>query len=114
MHYLGLFGMPRRVPNFIEPYFNLNFFASLGSNMSVVSTFFFFFGIFLSFYPTFFNFHKKMFNMKFLLNKFFYHDVKLLQSILILAAVPYPIFMVALRNAPGAYGLRVLYEPIVN
>jgi hypothetical protein len=28
--------------------------------------------------------------------------------------VPYPIFMVALRNAPGAYGLRVLYEPIVN
>lgn len=46
MHFLGLAGMPRRIPDYPDVYAVFNQWASLGSLMSLSSIFFFFYLIF--------------------------------------------------------------------
>jgi len=41
MHFLGIAGMPRRIPDYPDPYGDWNFFESIGSYMSVIGAFFF-------------------------------------------------------------------------
>jgi heme/copper-type cytochrome/quinol oxidase subunit 1 len=43
MHFLGMAGMPRRIPDYTTAYAGWNKLASLGSMISIVSTLFFFF-----------------------------------------------------------------------
>ena len=43
MHFLGLNGMPRRIPDYVDSFTDWNFVASLGSYISVSSVFIFFF-----------------------------------------------------------------------
>jgi len=50
MHFLGLAGMPRRIPDYPQCYEGWNFIASVGSYMSVIGLFFFFFIIYISFF----------------------------------------------------------------
>lgn len=42
MHFLGLAGMPRRIPDYPDAFFEFNYIASFGSIVSLFSTFFFF------------------------------------------------------------------------
>jgi cytochrome c oxidase subunit I len=49
MHFLGLAGMPRRVPDYPDAYAGWNFIASIGSMISFFSAIFFFYIIFLMF-----------------------------------------------------------------
>jgi heme/copper-type cytochrome/quinol oxidase subunit 1 len=49
MHFLGLAGMPRRIPDFPDSYSNWNMIASFGSFITLVSTLFFFFVVFDAF-----------------------------------------------------------------
>lgn len=52
MHFLGLAGMPRRIPDYPDAFASYNFIATIGSFISVVSVLFFVTGVFLSFtYP---------------------------------------------------------------
>jgi len=51
MHFLGLAGMPRRIPDFPDAYSGWNFVASFGSNISVVSILIFFYLIYVSLTP---------------------------------------------------------------
>lgn len=49
MHFLGLAGMPRRIPDYPDMYASFNFIASLGSYMSLISICIFLFAIYMSF-----------------------------------------------------------------
>jgi len=42
MHFLGLAGMPRRIPDYPDAYGALNYLCSFGSMLAVVSLFIFF------------------------------------------------------------------------
>jgi heme/copper-type cytochrome/quinol oxidase subunit 1 len=46
MHFLGLAGMPRRIPNYPEAYSDWNHIASIGSSLSVISLIIFFVMVF--------------------------------------------------------------------
>lgn len=46
MHFLGLAGMPRRIPDYPDSYFNWNIIASFGSYIALLSTLFFFYLVF--------------------------------------------------------------------
>jgi len=49
MHFLGLAGMPRRIPDYPDSYSTWNFVASYGSYLSSVSTLFFFYIVYYTF-----------------------------------------------------------------
>lgn len=48
MHFLGLAGMPRRIPDYPDAYSGWNALASYGSYLTTVSTLFFFFLVYLA------------------------------------------------------------------
>lgn len=48
MHFLGLAGMPRRIPDYPDAYAGWNAIASFGSYMALLSTLFFFYTVFVS------------------------------------------------------------------
>jgi cytochrome c oxidase subunit I len=48
MHFLGLAGMPRRIPDFPDAYLNWNLIASFGSYISTASTLFFFYIVYIT------------------------------------------------------------------
>jgi heme/copper-type cytochrome/quinol oxidase subunit 1 len=48
MHFLGLAGMPRRIPDYPDAYTGWNLIASYGSYLSAISTVFFFYIVFYS------------------------------------------------------------------
>jgi heme/copper-type cytochrome/quinol oxidase subunit 1 len=43
MHFLGLSGMPRRIPDYPDAFSGWNYIASLGSLISAISALFFFY-----------------------------------------------------------------------
>jgi cytochrome c oxidase subunit I len=49
MHFLGLAGMPRRIPDFPDAYSGWNAVASYGSYISAISTLFFFYVVYVTF-----------------------------------------------------------------
>jgi len=48
MHFLGLAGMPRRIPDYPDAYAGFNAIASFGSYLSAISGIFFFYIVFVS------------------------------------------------------------------
>jgi heme/copper-type cytochrome/quinol oxidase subunit 1 len=46
MHFLGLAGMPRRIPDYPDAYFGWNWIATFGSYIALLSTLFFFYLVF--------------------------------------------------------------------
>ena len=49
MHFLGLAGMPRRIPDYPDAYSGWNAIASYGSYISALSSIFFFYVIYVTF-----------------------------------------------------------------
>ena len=49
MHFLGVAGMPRRIPDYPDAYFIFNKIASWGSYVSAISSLFFFYILFVAF-----------------------------------------------------------------
>jgi heme/copper-type cytochrome/quinol oxidase subunit 1 len=49
MHFLGVAGMPRRIPDYPDAYFVFNKIASWGSYISAISSLFFFYVVFDAF-----------------------------------------------------------------
>ena len=49
MHFLGVAGMPRRIPDYPDAYFTFNKLASWGSYISAISSLFFFYVLFEAF-----------------------------------------------------------------
>jgi len=49
MHFLGVAGMPRRIPDYPDAYFIFNKIASWGSYISALSSLFFFYIVFEAF-----------------------------------------------------------------
>ena len=49
MHFLGLAGMPRRIPDFPDAYADWNAIASYGSYLSAISAIFFFYVAYVTF-----------------------------------------------------------------
>ena len=49
MHFLGLAGMPRRIPDYPDAYAGWNMIASFGSYLSAVSSVFFFYVVYYTF-----------------------------------------------------------------
>ena len=49
MHFLGIAGMPRRIPDYPDAYLMFNRIASYGSFVSALSAIFFFYVIFVAF-----------------------------------------------------------------
>lgn len=49
MHFLGVAGMPRRIPDYPDAYFTFNKLASWGSYISAISSLFFFYVVFEAF-----------------------------------------------------------------
>jgi len=43
MHFLGLAGMPRRIPDYISTYEHWNYIATIGSKISFISLFVFYY-----------------------------------------------------------------------
>jgi heme/copper-type cytochrome/quinol oxidase subunit 1 len=50
MHFLGLAGMPRRIPDYPDAYLGWNQVATIGSNISFYGLIFFFFIVWLAFF----------------------------------------------------------------
>jgi heme/copper-type cytochrome/quinol oxidase subunit 1 len=49
MHFLGLAGMPRRIPDYPDAFSGWNAVASYGSYITLISTAFFFYIVYLTF-----------------------------------------------------------------
>jgi heme/copper-type cytochrome/quinol oxidase subunit 1 len=49
MHFLGLAGMPRRIPDYPDAYFAWNYIASIGSVISIIASLFFFYILYNAF-----------------------------------------------------------------
>jgi heme/copper-type cytochrome/quinol oxidase subunit 1 len=61
MHFLGLAGMPRRIPDYPDAFMGWNLIASYGSYLSAISTVFFFYIVFYSLvYGKTINYRKKI------------------------------------------------------
>jgi cytochrome c oxidase subunit 1 len=50
MHFLGLAGMPRRIPDYPDAYLGWNQLSTIGSNITFFGLLFFFFTIWLAFF----------------------------------------------------------------